>query len=446
MRTTLLGVLSLFAVLAASPAHAFCGFFVGKTDQPLFNKASKVAVVRDQDRTVLTMSADYEGDPKDFAMVVPVPTVLRREQIHVGDASLLDKLDAYSVPRLVEYYDPDPCPKYRDYDRIPYPSAAPPAGAARTEAAPKKALAKSLGVTIEAQYNVGEYEIVLLSAKQSDGLATFLIESGYKIPASASRALAPYIRQNMKFFVAKVNLKELHKSGATFLRPLQIAYESEKFMLPIRLGMANAQGPQDMLVFALTRQGRVESTNYKTVKMPTGENIPTSVKPDFKKFYNAVFKREEEKEHHKAVFTEYFWNMGSCDPCSADPLPPEQLKALGVFWMDDAQNGAGYHGYGMPVVLTRLHVRYDDEHFPEDLAFQVTQDSTLYQARYVMQVPFQGDTSCAAGQAYKKQLVERHRQEAKTLADLTGWSLSDIRKQMGPDYVPDAPWYKKLWK
>ena len=47
----------------------------------------------------------------------------------------------------------------------------------------------------------------------------------------------------MRFFVAKVNLAEQAKLGFTYLRPLQVAYESPKFMLPIRLGMVNAERP-----------------------------------------------------------------------------------------------------------------------------------------------------------------------------------------------------------
>ena len=87
-----------------------------------------------------------------------------------------------------------------------------------------QARAKNLGVTIEAQYTVGEYDIVILSAKQSDGLETWLHENGYRIPAGASRALKPYLRQDMKFFVAKVNLKEHARTGLSYLRPLQFAF------------------------------------------------------------------------------------------------------------------------------------------------------------------------------------------------------------------------------
>ena len=99
------------AVLAASaaPAFAFCGFYVAKADTKLFNKASQVVLVRDGDRTIVTMSSDFKGDPKEFAMVVPVPTAIQRGQINVGDKALVDHLDAFTAPRLVEYLDPNPC-------------------------------------------------------------------------------------------------------------------------------------------------------------------------------------------------------------------------------------------------------------------------------------------------------------------------------------------------
>src|ERR671912_1358929 len=103
--------LLLLAVAGLVPiaAESFCGFYVAKADTKLFNKASQVVLVRDGDRTVMTMVNDFQGDLKEFAVVIPVPTVLKREQIHVADKALVDHLDAYSAPRLVEYFDGDPC-------------------------------------------------------------------------------------------------------------------------------------------------------------------------------------------------------------------------------------------------------------------------------------------------------------------------------------------------
>ena len=171
-------------------------------------------------------------------------------------------------------------------------------------------------------------------------------------------------------------------------------------MLPIRLGMINSQGPQDLVVYMLTQNGRVETTNYRTVKLPTGMNIPEYVRGEFDDFYKAMFDEQVKRNDMRAVFTEYVWNMGWCDPCAGPPLSRDELKSLGVFWLDDQPGGAGQMyrtsrrdhavsaadgGGATPVTLTRLHVRYSADTFPEDLIFQETQDQENFQARYVLQ-------------------------------------------------------------
>lgn len=448
-RSALVIAACLIALIFPRASHAFCGFYVGKADSQLFNDASQVVMVRDGERTVLTMSNDYKGELTDFALVVPVPSVLSKDQIHIGDRKYIERLDAYSAPRLVEYHDPDPCMRYAEMDY----RAALPSSAGMKARGVREEREKALGVTVEAQYTIGEYDIVLLSAKQSEGLETWLLESGYKIPPRASAALKPYIKQDLKFFVAKVNLKEHKAAGFNYLRPIQIAYESRKFMLPIRLGMANARGPQDMVVYALTRKGRVESANYRTTKIPTGMDIPLFVKNDFGTFYKATFNRTHEKENRRAVVTEYVWDMAWCDPCASEPLSQEELRGLGVFWLDETNGDASQMHRrfkptgGSPVLLTRLHVRYDGEHFPEDLVFQETADRENFQARYVLRHPFTGTLSCSAGEAYQRGLQERQRREAETLAELTGWELGQIQGKMGPGFsAPKESWYKRLWK
>ena len=107
----LISVLLAFVILIGftPSALAFCGFYVAKADSKLYNKASQVVIARKDNRTVLTMANDYQGDVKDFAMVVPVPTVLKEEQVIVAKPKIIERLDAFSAPRLVEYFDEDPC-------------------------------------------------------------------------------------------------------------------------------------------------------------------------------------------------------------------------------------------------------------------------------------------------------------------------------------------------
>ena len=75
----------------------------------LVNHASQVVIAHHDDKTVISLMNDYQGEPSEFALVVPVPVVLQKGQVHIGDRELFQKIDAYSSPRLVEYYDPDPC-------------------------------------------------------------------------------------------------------------------------------------------------------------------------------------------------------------------------------------------------------------------------------------------------------------------------------------------------
>jgi hypothetical protein len=428
-------VTALIAVLCFAPtAWAFCGFYVSKADTKLYNKASQVVIARDGDRTVLTMANDFQGEVKDFAIVVPVPTVLQKEQVHVAEPKIIERLDAFSAPRLVEYFDSDPCAQLYESNK---PQAVP-APSARNEAGGSRRGADSLGVTVEARFNVGEYDIVILSAKESGGLETWLRQNGYKIPQGAKDLLKPYIRSSMKFFVAKVNLDKFEESGYQLLRPLQIAYKSSKFMLPIRLGMVNAVSEQDVIVYILSPKGQAETTNYRTVKVPSDANIPVFVKDEFGEFYKSMFQTAYNKEDRKVAFLEYAWDMSSCDPCSAEPLSPEELKQAGVFWLD-GDSGSGVPAprrsvrppvFNSSVFISRLHIRYTRNKFPEDPMFQETSNRESFQGRYILQHPFLGEVKCQAGREYKQSLPKRFEQEAQTLAKLTNWNIQDIRRKL----------------
>jgi len=250
----------------------------------------------------------------------------------------------------------------------------------------------------------------------------------------------------MRFFVARVNLGEQAKLGFTYLRPLQVAYESPKFMLPIRLGMVNADGPQELYVYALTRKGRVETTNYRTVRLPSGMDLPLFVKTEFGPFYKAMFTQAVKQEKMHAVFLEYAWDMGWCDPCAADPLSVDELRQLGVFWLADG-GGVRQRGGARDVFLTRLHVRYDATHFPEDLVFQETADRTNFQGRYVLRHPWTGTESCEAASRYRTELARRQEEEIRALSQLTGWPIAEIRTKVPVvgDPASEKSWWQKIW-
>jgi hypothetical protein len=420
---------------------SFCGFYVAKADANLYNNKSQVILVRNGNYTSITMSSDFKGNVKDFAMVVPVPTVLKRDEIRISDNSLFKRLDDYSAPRLASYYDSNPCMAYQYDDMIPMSSMA--EGNTRAATVAKRSEAKNYGVTIEATYQVDEYEVLILSATESEGLKNWLTDNGYKIPEKAEKVLTPYIRSNLKFFVVKVNLekfKQFNASGYNKLRPIQISFQSPKFMLPLRLGMANSTGEQDMLVYAFTRSGRIEAVNYRTVKIPTDREVPLFVKDHFGKFYSDLFTKTYRNEGQNCVFLEYAWNASpnwgvKCDPCVGNPPMMNDMMQAGVNWF---QNNNGWGGNNTTVFFTRLHVRYTNQHFPQDILFLETPNQENFQGRYVIHYPAQGDLSCEAGKAYRETLTNRKTRELHELSALTGWPVYEYQSyRRNSYYVPE---------
>ena len=444
-----LAAVIIFTAMISQETLAFCGFYVCKADGSLKNKTSQVILVRNGNRNVITMYNDFKGNFKDFAMVVPVPVVLQKKDIKVVDQAIFKTLNEYSQPRLVEYYDQNPCNVYRQLEGKA-------AGVQLNDVVVMAYGSKrkqDLDVKIEAQYLVGEYDILILSAKESSGLKTWLEENGYKIPAGADEVLDPYIKSNLKFFVVKVNEEEKKKLPGNFLRPIQISFSSPKFMLPIRLGMANADGDQDMIVYAFTKKGRIECTNYRTVSLPTGKNIPLFVQNNFSSFYSNLIQHQWRKEGKAIAMLEYAWDVSpknyvKCDPCVATAPSTQDLVQAGVWWINRDWNDYSdidqEEDYSDNVYFTRLHVRYNRDKFPQDLMFQVTPNTENYQARYVITHPATGDFNCDAGKKYLKELKQRRADEMEMLTYLTGKGYSDwdvVINDEEEKYVPSDASY-----
>ena len=327
-------VAALIVTVSPNPASAFCGFYVAGADADLVNKATMVVMMRDQSRTVLSMQNNYEGPPEDFAMVVPVPVVLQEDNVKVLDNGVFQRVDHLAAPRLVEYWEQDPCyvPPPMD-DRLRLPMAT-----AQAEAAPEESGAGDYGVTIEAEFTVGEYDIVILSAEEANGLDRWLRDNGYNIPEGAEPVLRPYIESGMKFFVAKVDTEKVRfEDGRAMLSPLRFHYDSEQFSLPVRLGLLNSSGTQDLIVHILAMNQRYELANYENVTIPTNIDVADEVRTRFGEFYAALFD-ETMSRNPRAIVTEYAWQATNCDPCPGPVLSQNDLATLGADVLPSLEN------------------------------------------------------------------------------------------------------------
>ncbi|MEO7329494.1 MAG: DUF2330 domain-containing protein [Minicystis sp.] len=399
-------LLLLSAWLLALPAQAFCGFYVSGADARLYNNATQVVLLRDGIRTVLSMANNYQGPPEDFALVIPVPIVLHKDNVKTLPAEVFDHIDQLSAPRLVEYWEQDPCDHPRSHghwDKAEAAMAVPSPMAVSTAQAMRPA------VRVEAEFAVGEYEIVILSADDSTALDAWLRQNNYKIPEGAEAVLRPYVQTGSKFFVAKVNSAKVRfEKGMAKLSPLRFHYDDDRFQLPVRLGLLNSHGVQDLIVQILARNQRYELANYPNVTIPTNIELGENALASFGAFYVALFDKAVESKPGAAV-TEYAWAAGSCDPCPGPTLSEGDLKLLG----GDLVPG------GMPTwstMLTRLHLRYTKESLGQDLVFRAappivggngwaqpnadkhgaspSQGQSMFQGRYIVRHPWKGEITC----------------------------------------------------
>jgi hypothetical protein len=375
------------AILLGAPsvADAFCGFYVAPGDQQLAADATQVVLMRKGTRTVLSMMNNYKGPVAEFAMVIPVPVVLKEGDVKTLPKAVFENVERMGAPRLVEYWEQDPCQpemEYSKFDRSPRSPVA--------KSAPGKGGGGDLGVTIEAQFSVGEYKIVILSAKDSTGLDTWLRREKYNIPQAAEPLLRGYVAGGSKFFVAKVDPKKVKfVDGRADLSPLRFHYDTDNFVLPIRLGLANSTGTQDLIVSILAPGQRYETSNYKNVFIPTNLDVTNEVRDRFGSFYASLFDRTLEK-NPGAVVTEYAWQASTCDPCPGPQLNGNDFMTLGADVIDGQQPaqqiatpGGGAPNpnsprrppmrrppsWGNDFVLTRLHARYGKD-LKDDLVFK----------------------------------------------------------------------------
>jgi MYXO-CTERM domain-containing protein len=424
LASALVALNALAVALSLAPAaEAFCGFYVSGADAKLFNNATLVVMMREGKRTVLSMQNNYQGPPESFAMVVPVPVVLQKENVKTLPREIFARVDSLAAPRLVEYWEQDPCAEPEERVKGRARAAAPGDPEAKSDEGGGRH-----GVKVEAQFTVGEYEIVILSAADSAGLETWLEEEKYHIPANAEPLLRPYVEQGSKFFVAKVAVdKVTMKDGQAMLSPLRFHYDDDEFRLPVRLGLVNSQGTQDLLVHILARRQRYAVANYPNVTIPTNLDVKEDAKERFGELYAALFDATLDK-NKGAVITEYAWDASSCDPCPVPALAPNELATLGLDVLVDTQGKpcaeddplcsdsdparVNPHGF----VLTRLHVRYGKDSLGEDLVFKQAEAITggrevrvkgdelehgsqpgrmnNFQARYAIRHPWTGAKDC----------------------------------------------------
>jgi hypothetical protein len=331
------------------PAALACPTVVPGTPSQLSFDTAQIAIARQGDLTTFSVSINPAGDPQDFALVLPVPEVLAQEQVRTLDGALFARLDAYTAPRFVR----SPC---QTSDSA---AGGNDGGGGEEEGGTGE-------VVVEASYLVGDYEVVILSAEESDALIDWLNANGYQLPEGAGPMVQEYIDQGVFFLAAKVAPEAALADGSP-LAPLQIAYRSELFSIPIRLATLNSPGVQDMVIYTVTSSegGEVGISNYPAMQMADACIMDSGAEADFSAWYEAQFTEswaasEAENDGAASYLVEFADRFNQCNPCTS-ALEEGDVEALGF---------ATANPYD--TFITRLRFRYTPE--------QATGELSLYES------------------------------------------------------------------
>jgi hypothetical protein len=375
-------IAALCVFLLPATASAFCGTYVGGAGTQITNSASEVVLVREGNWTTLTVSNDFTGDTTDFALVIPVPEVMPEGAIKTIDPAVIDRMDDYSSPRLVSYVCDDFAPSETDADTDSDTDSDTDWDGDTSDTA---------DVHVEAEYEVDEYTIVILSATQSSSLINWLGNNGYAVSNEAEELLGEYLEAGSYFFAAKVSFDEVPEDGM-FLSPIQFTYQADVFSLPIRIGTIASPGVQDLIVYAINSydDGEVHIANYPKIDIESECMVDTNAE-DFAEFYANQYTDAYEEQDGAAWAVEYSWGAAGCDPCTGTPPSDEDMYTLGY----------GQHRTIWDMYFTRLHMRYTKEAATQDLVLYKSGLTDQSQQRYVQYEKYLEDRFPVCGYGWR---------------------------------------------
>lgn len=233
MRRAVLATTFLLLPLVAAEGHAHaCGgaFFVDPTTVHV--TAHRMAISITADRTILWDQIEYQGDPKDFAFVLPVPA---GSTVELGDDAWLTALDAYTAPVIY-------APRESSHGGCAL------MGCASTETT-TAGNASARGNGTNAALSVGPYLVSTVTPKTAADLESTLTQSGLTVPAGTEALLASYLSSGMSFVVMRLR----PGCGERSIVPVRIVMPGSHPSIPLRLASigASSSAAVDLEIFVL---------------------------------------------------------------------------------------------------------------------------------------------------------------------------------------------------
>jgi hypothetical protein len=299
------------------------------------------------DNVTYALRTRYEGQPTEFAWVLPVPATPTDVVAH-QDSSLFDTLDEQTRPRFF---------LMGGMGAGPFGMGIPCGCAAGGMAAGEGS--KELETHVEASGTAGVFDWAALSSTGSDSLEAWLRDNGFAVPETAGPILDRYIQQDSKFLAVRVHDPDaLQRTGQTEVPPIQFTCQTTRRWYPMVISKVSAAAEIEVIVYVFADK-RAEAANVPTVAIDRD-----AVKYDPKTAtvnYNQVFDATIAQAGNMALVTEFTTPFGFY---RSDPRPQMSVW-YAALWPEAPADVAG-----QAAVLTRLRTLVGPAQIAEDFEFR----------------------------------------------------------------------------
>ncbi len=218
------------------------------------------------DREVLLLQTTYQGPSEDFAWVIPVPGRPGKEDVFSASTDLLDVAFGQSAPRVkTTIHDPLEAEYGGMAGGFP-PSAPPPPGV--------EGLAEAPSVTVHERFEMGKYDVAVLSATGTQVLVDWLRENGYQVPENTQDTLGIYVDKSWYFVALRILPAEATKDPIIEdVEPIGIRFATEQLVYPLTISRASSRQKTEILLVVLS-EAPVVCDQLKDVQLPLDVQHP----------------------------------------------------------------------------------------------------------------------------------------------------------------------------
>lgn len=206
-------------------------------------------------QTVLWDQIEYDGDPSEFAWVLPVKKGAR---VELATDAFFETLDAATTTSVVS----------PPLDCAPAPGVSG-SGCSSSDAIGVMAEGSSGGgggVTVLHRGTVGPYATVTLSTDTPGALNAWLTMHDYAVDADIQPIIDAYVAEGFDF----IALRLLPDKGVSAMKPVRVVTPGASPTLPLRMVAAGTGANVGIKLFVIT-EGRFATKNFPNATVPVGE-------------------------------------------------------------------------------------------------------------------------------------------------------------------------------